>query len=85
MPELPEVEIVRRSLFQKINRAKIINVIINNKNLRYKIPIDFSKKLKGQKILGINRRSKYLIFYFKKKNTFSSSWYEWKNVNYEKK
>ena len=66
MPELPEVEIVRRSLFQKINRAKIINVIINNKNLRYKIPIDFSKKLKGQKILGINRRSKYLIFYLEK-------------------
>ena len=31
MPELPEIEIVKRSLFKKINKAKIINVKINNK------------------------------------------------------
>ena len=33
MPELPEIEIVKRSLFKKINGAKIVNVKINNKNL----------------------------------------------------
>ena len=43
MPELPEIEIVKRSLFKMINRAKIIDIIINNKNLRYKIPSDFTK------------------------------------------
>ena len=67
MPELPEIEIVKRSLFKMINKAKIIDIKINNKNLRYKIPNTFSKHLIGEKILKISRRSKYLIFHFKKK------------------
>ena len=67
MPELPEIEIVKRSLFQKVNKAKIIDVKINNKNLRYKIPSDFSEQLIGEKIISISRRSKYLIFHLKKK------------------
>ena len=67
MPELPEIEIVKRSLFKKINKAKIINVKINNKNLRYKITHTLSKQLINEKILKISRRSKYLIFHFKKK------------------
>ena len=69
MPELPEIEIVKRSLFKMINKAKIIDIKINNKNLRYKIPPTFSKSLIGEKILKISRRSKYLIFYFKKKKS----------------
>ena len=67
MPELPEIEIVKRSLFKMINKAKIIDVKINNKNLRYKIPDTFSKNLIGARILRISRISKYLIFHFKKK------------------
>ena len=67
MPELPEIEIVKRSLFKMINKAKIIDIKINNKNLRYKIPLKFSKHLIGEKILKISRRSKYLIFHFDKK------------------
>ena len=41
MPELPEVEIVRQSLNKKINQKKVLNVIVRNKNLRFKIPINF--------------------------------------------
>ena len=67
MPELPEIEIVKRSLFKMINKAKITDIKINNKNLRYKITRTFSKNLVGEKILWISRRSKYLIFHFKKK------------------
>ena len=67
MPELPEIEIVKRSLFKMINKAKIIDIKINNKNLRYKIPHTFSKSLIGEKILRISRRSKYLIFHFGRK------------------
>ena len=66
MPELPEVEIVKRSLLKLANKAKIIGVKINNKNLRYKISDNFTNQLRNQKILRISRRSKYLIFYFKK-------------------
>ena len=67
MPELPEIEIVKRSLFKMINKAKIIDIKINNKNLRFKIPHTFSKHLIGERILRISRRSKYLIFHLKKK------------------
>ncbi len=67
MPELPEVEIIKRSLLKMVIKAKIIDIKINNKNLRYKIPNNFSSSLIGEKILKIKRRSKYLIFCFKKK------------------
>ena len=46
MPELPEIEIVKRSLFKMINKATIVDIKINNKNLRYEIPSSFSKYLK---------------------------------------
>jgi len=67
MPELPEIEVVKRSLYKTINKAKIISVKVNNKNLRYQIPNTFSKSLINENILKISRRSKYLIFYFKTK------------------
>ena len=67
MPELPEIEVTKRSLFKKIKKAKIIDIKVYNKNLRYKIDNTFYKNLINQKILNISRRSKYLIFYLKKK------------------
>ena len=67
MPELPEIEIVKRSLFKIINNAKILDIDVKNKNLRYKIPHTFYGDLINEKILKISRRSKYLIFHFKKK------------------
>ncbi len=62
MPELPEVEIVRRSLNKKILQKKVKNVIIRNKNLRFKIPQNFKRFLKNQIIIKVKRFSKYLIF-----------------------
>jgi len=67
MPELPEVEIVKRSLSKSVNKAKILQIKIYNRNLRYKLPLTFSKHLINQKILKISRRSKYLIFHLNKK------------------
>ena len=67
MPELPEVEIVKRSLIKMTIKAKITGVKINNRNLRYKLPRNFSSRLINEKILKISRRSKYLIFHFRKK------------------
>ena len=67
MPELPEIEIVKRSLVKMINKAKIVDIKINNKNLRYKITNKFSQHLIGERISKISRRSKYLIFHFEKK------------------
>jgi len=61
MPELPEVEIVRQSLHKNIYQKKVKKVIVKNKNLRFKIPVNFSNYLKHQKIIKIDRLSKYLI------------------------
>ena len=70
MPELPEVEIVRQSLNKKINKKKIEKVLVRNRNLRLKIPKNFEKFLKNQKIVNIKRFSKYLIFNLSNKSNF---------------
>ena len=62
MPELPEVEIVRQSLNKKISKKKVKKVIIRNRNLRFKIPLNFASFLENKKISKIERFSKYLIF-----------------------
>ena len=61
MPELPEVEIVRQSLDKNIKYKKVKNVIIRNRNLRFKIPLKFENFLRGQEITKVDRFSKYLI------------------------
>jgi len=61
MPELPEVEIVRQSLDKKIKQKKVKKVIVRNRNLRTKIPLNFPRLLEGKKIIKVKRFSKYLI------------------------
>jgi len=68
MPELPEVEIVRQSLHNKIKKKIIQKVIIRNRNLRFKIPGDFESFLKDKRIIKVSRFSKYLIIHFKNEN-----------------
>ena len=64
MPELPEVEIVRKSLSKNIKGKVITKVEVNNRNLRVKIEKKFEEKLKKKKIKKINRFSKYKIIVF---------------------
>jgi formamidopyrimidine-DNA glycosylase len=64
MPELPEVEIVKQSLAQKIQQKKIKKVIVKNRNLRFKIPTKFEQILKDKVIKKVTRFSKYLILNF---------------------
>ena len=61
MPELPEVEIVKRSLKNKANYKKIKKIIIKNRNLRFKIQKNFKKILEGRTIINVSRFSKYII------------------------
>ncbi len=61
MPELPEVEIVRQSLDKKIKRKKVKKVIVRNRNLRFKVPLNFTSFIENQKIIEVNRISKYVI------------------------
>ncbi len=66
MPELPEVEIVKQSLKKSIIFQKINDVLINNRNLRFKIQNNFKNLLKNKKIVKVSRRSKYLIVHLEK-------------------
>ena len=68
MPELPEVEIVRQSLNKKIKGKIIKKVIVKNRNLRLKVPINFARLLKNKKVLKVDRFSKYLILFLQNDN-----------------
>ena len=62
MPELPEVETIRRNLSPLLAHKRIRNVIIRDKKLIKNIPADkLERKLKNQVITRLFRRGKYLI------------------------
>ena len=60
MPELPEVETVRRGLAPAMEGARFKKVETRRKDLRWPFPKDFIKRLEGQKVEGVGRRAKYL-------------------------
>lgn len=62
MPELPEVEIVRRGLSPLITGARVENLILRRQNLRFDFPAEFAEKICGTRIENIARRAKYLLF-----------------------
>ena len=66
MPELPEVEVVKRSLINKTQNLIIKAVKINDGRLRYRINRNKIKKIIGLKFKKISRKSKYLLFFFNK-------------------
>jgi formamidopyrimidine-DNA glycosylase len=69
MPELPEVEVVKKSLEDKLKNLTIKRVFIKNNKLRYKINDKELSRIEGLKIISIKRRSKYLLINLEKKIT----------------
>jgi formamidopyrimidine-DNA glycosylase len=63
MPELPEVEIVRRGLMPAMVGARVDKVELRRKDIRFPFPDRFEKRLNGRRIVAINRRAKYLLFH----------------------
>ncbi len=61
MPELPEVEVVKKSLEKNIKNLIIKKIQINTKKLRYFVDKNKINRTVGRKIISIKRRSKYLI------------------------
>ena len=60
MPELPEVETVRRGLQPIMEGARILSVETRRPDLRFPFPPDFANRLAGKKIVALGRRAKYL-------------------------
>jgi formamidopyrimidine-DNA glycosylase len=61
MPELPEVETVRRGLQPAMEGSKIVKVEARRKDLRFPFQKDFVARLEGQTVTGLGRRAKYLL------------------------
>jgi formamidopyrimidine-DNA glycosylase len=61
MPELPEVETVRRGLAPVMEGVRFTHVEVRRRDLRWPLPKDFAKRLEGQTVEGLGRRAKYLL------------------------
>jgi formamidopyrimidine-DNA glycosylase len=61
MPELPEVETVRRGLQPVMEGARFTKVEARRGDLRWPLPVDFATKLEGKTVTALARRGKYLL------------------------
>ena len=61
MPELPEVETVRRGLLPSLEGARLVRVETRRPDLRFPFPPDFVARLTGARITALRRRAKYLL------------------------
>ena len=61
MPELPEVETVRRGLEPALVGHKISRLDVNRPDLRFPFPAKFRARLEGQRVESLGRRAKYLL------------------------
>jgi len=63
MPELPEVETVRRGLVPVLVGGTIERVVIRRDNLRFPLPDDMGQRLTGKPVTKMGRRGKYLLIH----------------------
>jgi formamidopyrimidine-DNA glycosylase len=61
MPELPEVETIRRGLEPALADARLVRVEQRRPDLRFPLPDRFAERLTGAKVLGLTRRAKSLL------------------------
>jgi len=61
MPELPEVETVRRGLVPVMEGARFVKVDTRRPDLRFALPPNFARRLQGNSVIGLGRRGKYLL------------------------
>src|SRR5215831_16228121 len=61
MPELPEVETVRRGLAPVMEGARFVRVEARRPDLRFPFPNNFKARLEGQTVTGLGRRAKYML------------------------
>lgn len=64
MPELPEVETTRRGLLPHLLGRRLLSAVVRNARLRWPVPHDLSRRVRGREVLDIRRRGKYLLLDF---------------------
>ena len=58
MPELPEVETVRRGLEQAMQGERVTRVEVRRGDLRWPLAKDFAQRVQGKTVTGLGRRAK---------------------------
>ena len=61
MPELPEVETVRRGLAPAMEGAEIVRLELRRGDLRFPFPLEFAASVAGRRVVSLSRRAKYLL------------------------
>lgn len=61
MPELPEVETVRRGLAMRLEGRVLARVHQYRPDLRFPLPPDFAARLTGRRVVSLDRRAKYIL------------------------
>jgi len=61
MPELPEVETIRRGLAAAMEGRRLTRVVVNRPDLRFPLPTGFAAALEGRTVTHVGRRAKYLL------------------------
>ena len=64
MPELPEVETTRAGLLPRLQGRTLVSIVVRNPKLRWPVPDDLERRLKGHALTALHRRGKYLLFDF---------------------
>lgn len=62
MPELPEVETTRRGLVTRVAGARVRELVVRNRALRWPVPASLPRRIAGTVVRDIARRGKYLLF-----------------------
>jgi len=63
VPELPEIETVKRGLEPALQGQVLRRVILNRPDLRFPFPLDFAKALEGRRVAALSRRAKYMLWH----------------------
>ncbi|MBA6413577.1 bifunctional DNA-formamidopyrimidine glycosylase/DNA-(apurinic or apyrimidinic site) lyase [Parahaliea sp. F7430] len=63
MPELPEVETTRRGVAPYVEGEQVDELLVRESRLRWPVPADLPQLLRGQRVLSVSRRAKYLLFH----------------------
>jgi formamidopyrimidine-DNA glycosylase len=61
MPELPEVETVRRGLAPAMEGRRVVRLTQNRADLRFPLPERFAQRVEGRRVVALRRRAKYLL------------------------
>jgi formamidopyrimidine-DNA glycosylase len=61
MPELPEVETVRRGLAPVLEGHRLLRAVARRPDLRFPLPEDFGQRLTGRRVTKVGRRAKFLL------------------------